>query len=73
MKINVIVHASSKKPRIELSEQEQLHVYVHKPAREGAANKEVISALAVYFKVSKTQVILIRGEKSKLKTFEICS
>ncbi|MEK7165990.1 MAG: DUF167 domain-containing protein [Patescibacteria group bacterium] len=71
MKISVIAHPNSKKPRIENDLLDTLHVYVNQPPLEGKANKAVILALAEYFQVKKGNVLLISGEKSKHKQFEI--
>jgi uncharacterized protein (TIGR00251 family) len=71
MKISVIVHPNSKNPRIEEDLMEVLHVYVNAPPLEGKANKAVIEALVKHFKTKKRKVILMRGEKSKNKVFEI--
>ena len=71
MIITIIVHPNSKKPRIEKDLLGSLHVYVNQPPLEGKANKAVIESLAEHFKVSKSRIVLVRGEKSKLKTFEV--
>jgi len=71
MKISVIVHPNSKNPRIEKDLMETLHVYVNAPPLEGKANKAVAEALAQFLKIKKNEVILVRGEKSKNKVFEI--
>ena len=71
MNITITAHPNSKKPRIEKDLFGQLHVYVSQPPLEGRANEAVILALADYFKVKKYQVQLVRGEKSKLKIFQI--
>lgn len=71
MKISVIVHPNSKRPRIEKDLLDTLHVYVSEPPLEGKANRATIKALADYFKVSKSQVNLISGAKSKNKIFEV--
>lgn len=71
MKISVIVHPNAKKSRIEKDLLESLHVYVHEPPLEGKANKAVVEALATYFGVKKTNVLLLSGDKSKIKLFEI--
>jgi len=71
MKINVIAHPNSKKPRTEEDLLSTLHVYVNEPPLEGKANKAVIDSIAKYFNVKKNQVRLISGEKTKHKTFEI--
>ncbi|MBI5530439.1 MAG: DUF167 domain-containing protein [Candidatus Doudnabacteria bacterium] len=71
MTITVQVHPNSKKPRIEKDLFGELHIYVNQPPLEGKANKAVTESLAEHFKVSKSRVVLVRGEKSKKKTFEI--
>ena len=71
MKLTIITHPNSKNPRIEKSLLGVLHVYVKEVPLEGKATKAVIEALATHLKVKKRQVILLRGEKSKNKIFEI--
>jgi uncharacterized protein YggU (UPF0235/DUF167 family) len=71
MKISVIVHPNSKKPRIEKDLLNVLHVYVHEPPLEGRANKAVIDDLANYLHTPKSNILLLSGEKSKHKLFEI--
>ena len=71
MKIVITAHPNSKKPRIEKDLFGVLHIYVAQPPLEGKANKAVAEALAEHFKVRKSKVVLIRGEKSKQKTFLI--
>ncbi len=71
MRATVFVHPNSKKPRIDKDLLGSLHIYVNQPPLEGKANKAVIEALAKHFKVSKSRVQLLRGEKSKIKVFEI--
>ena len=71
MKISIIAHPNSRKPRIEEDLLGTLHVYVNAPPLEGKANRAVIEALADYFNVKKSSVLFIAGTKSKTKTFEI--
>lgn len=71
MRISVIVHPNSKREHIEKDLLDNLHVYVNQPPLEGKANNATISALADYFKVSKSSIKLISGAKSKYKIFEI--
>lgn len=71
MTITVIAHPNSKKPRVEKDLFGTLHVYVNQPPLEGKANKAVAGALAEHFKIGKSKVSLLRGEKSKQKTFNI--
>lgn len=71
MRLSVIAHPNSKKPRIEKDLLETVHVYVREPPLEGKANKAVIEALADYFCVKKSAVTFVSGTKSKLKHFDI--
>lgn len=71
MIVSIITHPNAKNPRIEKDLLGVLHVYVHEPPLEGKANRAVVEALAVYFKTKKGNVILISGEKSKHKRFEV--
>lgn len=71
MKILVVVHPNAKKPRIEKDLLDTLHVYVNEPPLEGRANRAVADALAGYFHTRRGNVLLISGEKSKVKRFEI--
>jgi uncharacterized protein len=71
MKVTVIVHPNSKKERVGKDLLETLHIYVNQPPLEGKANQATISKLADHFQVSKSQIKLISGAKSKYKIFEI--
>jgi len=71
MKVTIVAHPNSKKPRIETDMLGMLHVYVNAPPLEGKANMAVRKSLSDYFKVSKSMVVQVNGEKSKSKTFEI--
>jgi uncharacterized protein (TIGR00251 family) len=71
MRVSIIAHPNAKKPRVEKDLLDTLHVYVHEPPLEGKANKAVIESLAAYFNIKKGDVVLLSGEKSKNKLFEI--
>ncbi|MCL4397420.1 DUF167 domain-containing protein [Patescibacteria group bacterium] len=71
MKISVIAHPNSRRPRVETDLLGALHVYVSEPPLDGKANRAAGEALAKYFKVKKNQVLLVSGEKTKNKMFEI--
>ena len=71
MKIQIIAHTNSRKPRIEKDLLENIHVYVAEPPMEGKANHAIVEALADYFSVKKRDVSLISGHTSKQKLFEI--
>lgn len=71
MKLIVQVHPRAKKRRIEKDLSGTIHVYVSQPPIEGKANKAVIESLAKYFKVKKSNILLISGLKAKSKVFEV--
>lgn len=71
MKISIIAHPNSKNPRVEKDLLGELHIYVHEPPLEGKANNAIRNSLSEYFKTKKSNVILLSGEKSKNKIFEI--
>jgi len=71
MNVTIIARPNAKKPRIEKDLLGTLHVYVHEPPLEGKANHAVIEALVEYFHTKRNKVMLLRGEKSKQKIFQI--
>ncbi|MBI3984533.1 MAG: DUF167 domain-containing protein [Candidatus Levybacteria bacterium] len=73
MKITIIAHPSAKRPRVEKDLLGTIHVYVNKPPLEGKANNAIRTSLAKYLNVKISDVLLISGERSKNKTFEILS
>lgn len=71
MQIKVVAHPRSKIARIKVNEHSQFDIYVNEPALDGKANAAITKALAEHFKTSKSKVVLIRGQKAKIKVFEI--
>lgn len=71
MKVAIIAHPNSRKPRIEPDLFGTLHVYVSEPPLEDRANLAVVETLAKHFDVPKSSIRLISGKKSKHKLFEI--
>jgi uncharacterized protein YggU (UPF0235/DUF167 family) len=69
--VSVIAHPRSKNARIEKDENGLLHVYVHAQSRDGKANAQIVTALALHFSVPKSLVLLKRGVTAKTKTFQI--
>lgn len=70
MKLNVRVVANSKRNEI-LKDNETFKAYLNAPAVEGKANKALVRVLADYFSVKKSQINIIKGEKSRDKIVEI--
>lgn len=73
MKIGVKVVPGSKVTQIQPSIGEDLKVWVKGQPKEGEANLCVIELLAEHFKVSKSQVRIVTGYKSRNKIIEILS
>jgi len=71
MTINVTAHPNTKRPRIEGDLLGTLHVYVNEPPIDGRANSAIVGLLAKYFNVTRSEVIITSGEKSRNKIIEI--
>ena len=71
MKIPVRVKPNAKENKVIKQADGSFLVQVRERPQEGRANYAVREALADYFGVSKSRVILSKGEKSKNKIFEI--
>jgi len=71
MKINVKVIPKSSVRHIVETLEGDLKVKLKSPPVGGQANKELIEALAKYYKVSNSQVEIVKGLTSKNKVVEI--
>ena len=71
MKFLVTVHPRAKLPQVVKNGDESLDVYVKEPAKEGKANEAVVKALAKFFGVKKSSVLLLKGLKGKRKLAQI--
>lgn len=68
IKVKVVANAK----RIEIKkENERYKVYLTAPAVEGKANKMLVEVLAEHFGVKKSQVRIVRGEKSRDKVVQV--
>ena len=72
MKIAIKVIAGARKNFLK-QEGELTKVYLTAPAVDGKANKALIEFLSEYFQVSKSQIEIIKGLKSRSKTITISS
>jgi uncharacterized protein (TIGR00251 family) len=68
--VNIKIIPNAKKEEIK-EEEGRLKVYVRAPAVEGKANKALIDLLAVYFKIKKKDIVIIKGELSRDKVISI--
>ncbi|MDX1535177.1 MAG: DUF167 domain-containing protein [Candidatus Spechtbacterales bacterium] len=71
MKINVHVNAGAKSPSVQKIDDITYRVRVNAPAQKGAANRRLIDILSEYFKVPKTHVTIVAGDRSKVKIIKI--
>jgi uncharacterized protein (TIGR00251 family) len=69
IKIRVIPNA--KRPEIIKLEDGSLKIKLNCPAEGGRANKELISVLSKHYKIAKSKIKIISGEKSRNKTIQI--
>ena len=70
MNIQVTVKPGAKQEKI-VKSNDGLTVYLHARAHDGEANKALVRALADYYGVSKSCVLILRGQKSHQKVVEI--
>jgi len=73
MNLSVVVHPNSKNPRVEKDLTSVTHIYIREPALEGRANSAVVRALSELYKISKSDIKLVSGTRSKCKVFEVGS
>lgn len=71
MKISIKVKPNSKQERLEKIDENNFVIWVREKPQEGKANQATIKILAEHFGVSKSQVILLIGQASRQKVFEI--
>jgi len=71
MLIKVKVSSDSKKEEIIKKAEDSFDISVKAKPQRGGANKEVIKALAFYFKIPAAKVRLIKGAKQRNKIFKL--
>ena len=71
MKFKILVKTNKKENLVFKNSDGSLSVNVKSSPIEGKANKEIIKVLSDYFKKRKSEVIILNGEKSKLKLIEV--
>jgi len=76
MKISIHIIPNAKKSEVlgeehDLFGGKTLRVKISAPPIEGKANKELINILSEHFKVSKSKISIISGDKSRNKVIEI--
>ncbi len=71
MRITVRVVPRAKKREIKRQSDGSYRVKVLSPPIDGRANKEVVEVIAKEFDVKRSQVFIIKGEKTRDKLIEI--
>lgn len=71
MKIKVVTKPKKKREYVEQLSSKEYIVSVSEPPVEGRANSAIVKALAAYFKISPSLIILVSGQTSKIKFFEV--
>ncbi len=69
--VTVKVKPNAKREEIKELSSNELEIAVKEPPQEGKANKRVIELVASYFNVPKSNVSIVRGEKSKSKILKV--
>lgn len=73
MRIQVRVKPNAKQEKVEKTGYNSFLVWVKAKPAEGKANLAVIKALAEYLDLPQSCVILLKGQTSKEKLFDILS
>jgi len=61
------IHPRSRKPGVKKLGPQEYSIHVASPPEKGAANREVVAALAAHFGVPASSVRIVRGEKTRTK------
>ena len=71
MKLFVKIKPNAKQNLVEETGDGFYNVWTKEPAYEGKANASLINLIAEHFHVTKSQVSIVGGKKSKIKIIEI--
>jgi len=71
MQIKVVAKPKKKQEKVIQIAPDTYAVSVIEPPVEGRANGAIIKSLAKYFSISPSQIILVSGHTSKIKTLEV--
>ena len=69
--IHIKVKPNKQESKILLYDDTHLHIALHAQPIEGKANEELIQFLANFLSVPKSNITLVRGLKSQIKTIKI--
>ena len=71
MKIYVTAKPNARENKVEKHDDVHFTVFVQAAPVQGKANIAVIDALAKYFDIAKSRIIILRGQASREKIIEI--
>lgn len=71
LKLKVKVIANAKKNSIEPYDEEMIKIKINKIAVDGKANKAIVEYLSELLEVPKSNISIIKGEKTSLKDLQI--
>lgn len=71
MKISVLVKSNAREDVVERIDESHFMVRVTAPPQEGKANRAVIRALADYFNIAPSTIMIVSGLTSKNKIVDI--
>lgn len=71
MKISIKVIPRSSQSKIQIQPDGSLKVKLKNSPVDGRANDELIRILAEYYQVSKSQIAIVKGSRSKNKVAEV--
>ena len=71
MRLRVRVRPGAHEERVSREPDGSLLVSVHERAHEGMANEAVVAAVAKHFRIPKTSVKIVSGQKSRTKLLEL--
>jgi uncharacterized protein (TIGR00251 family) len=71
MKISVKVKPQAREDRIERIGENKYTVWVKAKAIENKANQAAIKLLSKYFDIAKSKIVLLKGERSRDKVFNL--
>ena len=70
-KFSVVVKPNAHHIGVEKISESEFRVAVRAPARDGAANRAVIEALAEFFAIAKSSLRIVRGHSARKKQIKM--
>lgn len=71
MHLTVVAKAKKKQEKVLKITSDTYAVSVKEPPVDGRANEAIIKSLSKYFNIPRSQILLISGYTSKIKTFDV--